>query len=158
MGVQVCTNEGPPPLPRGDNYRIAKIHYPSLKIFFRLQNHFPISSKFGTKHPWVKKTHGFTYEDHLIIKKKMMGFTSPNQHYVMIIVVSKCVLIWTGFFFKWAMWPMGLLSYFTFDFADNGIEHESWWPKKLMAFKSNKGRNGEKKIKIRKGILCECNI
>ena len=25
-GIQVCSNEGPSPFPRGDNYEIAKIH------------------------------------------------------------------------------------------------------------------------------------
>ena len=27
MGIQVCSNEGPRPFPRGDNYKIAKIHW-----------------------------------------------------------------------------------------------------------------------------------
>ena len=25
-GIQVCSNDGPYPFPRGDNYKIAKIH------------------------------------------------------------------------------------------------------------------------------------
>ena len=32
--IQVCSNEGPRPFPRGDNYEIAKIHLRNLKIFF----------------------------------------------------------------------------------------------------------------------------
>ena len=31
-GIQVCSNEGPRPLPRGDNYEIAKIHWRNSKI------------------------------------------------------------------------------------------------------------------------------
>ena len=31
MGIQVSSNEGPRPIPRGDNYRIVKIHEGNLK-------------------------------------------------------------------------------------------------------------------------------
>ena len=51
MGIQVCTNEGPCPFPREDNKEIAKIHWQTLKIFLRTTG--PISTKLGTKHPWV---------------------------------------------------------------------------------------------------------
>ena len=52
-GIQVCSNEGPRPSPRWDNYEIAKIHFQNLKIFFS-RTIWPISTKLGTKHPWVK--------------------------------------------------------------------------------------------------------
>ena len=52
-GIQVCSNEGPRPFPRGDNNEIAKIHWRNSKIFFSRTNE-PISTKLGTKHPWVK--------------------------------------------------------------------------------------------------------
>ena len=52
-GTQVCSNEGPRPFPRGDNYEIVKIHWRNLKIFFSRTTK-PISNKLGTKHPWVK--------------------------------------------------------------------------------------------------------
>ena len=52
-GIQVCSNEGPCPFPRGDNYKIVKIHRWNLKIFFS-RTTGPISTKLGTKHPWVK--------------------------------------------------------------------------------------------------------
>ena len=45
--------EGPRPFPRGDNYEIVKIHWRNLKIFFSRTTE-PISTKLGTKHPWVK--------------------------------------------------------------------------------------------------------
>ena len=52
-GIQVCSNEGPRPFPRGDNYEIVKIHWRNLKIFFS-RTTGPISAKLGTKYPWVK--------------------------------------------------------------------------------------------------------
>ena len=55
QGIQVCSNEGPRPFPRGDNYKIAKIQV--LKIFFsRITG--PISMKIGTKFPWLKGCDG----------------------------------------------------------------------------------------------------
>ena len=52
MGIQVCSNDGPRPFPRGDNKKIAKIHWPTWKIFF-LRTTGPISTKLCTKRPWV---------------------------------------------------------------------------------------------------------
>ena len=52
-GIQVCSNKGPRPFPRGDNYQIAKIHWRNLKIFFSWTTGL-ISTKLGTMHPWVK--------------------------------------------------------------------------------------------------------
>ena len=52
-GIQVCSNEGPCPFPRGDNFEIAKIHWQNLKIFFS-RTTWPISIENGIKHPWVK--------------------------------------------------------------------------------------------------------
>ena len=51
--IQVYSNEEPCPFPRGDNYEKAKIHWWNLKIFFYRTTGL-ISSKLGTKHPWVK--------------------------------------------------------------------------------------------------------
>ena len=62
MEIQVCSNEGPHPFPRGDNYEIAKKHFPSLKIFSS-RIIWPISTKLDTKHPRVKGTQGFTNKD-----------------------------------------------------------------------------------------------
>ena len=47
MRIQVCSMEGPCPFQRLDNNEIAKI-----KIFV-LRTTGPISTKLGTKHPWV---------------------------------------------------------------------------------------------------------
>ena len=52
MGIQVCSNEGPHPFPRGDNYKIAKIHWQNLKIFY-FRTTGPISTKLSIKHPYV---------------------------------------------------------------------------------------------------------
>ena len=112
-GIQVCSNEGPLPFPRGDtcNYeevngsamlfikgdihKIAKIHWRNLKIFSS-RTTGPISTKLGTKHPWVKgiqnylnegprpfprgnnyeiaKIHWQNFIEHSILKKKIMVF------------------------------------------------------------------------------------
>ena len=52
MGIQVCWNKGPRPFPRGDNKETAKIHWKNLKIFSFITTG-TISTKLGTKHPWV---------------------------------------------------------------------------------------------------------
>ena len=48
-GIQVYSNEGPRPFPRGDNYEIVKIHWRNLKIFFSRTTE-PISTKLGTNY------------------------------------------------------------------------------------------------------------
>ena len=52
-GIQICSNEGPCFFSRGDNYKMVKIHWRNLKIFFSRTTE-PISTKLGTKHPWMK--------------------------------------------------------------------------------------------------------
>ena len=52
-GNQVCSNKGPCPFPRGNNYDIAKIHLQIFKNLF-LNNHWTNFIKLGTNHPWVK--------------------------------------------------------------------------------------------------------
>jgi hypothetical protein len=37
-GIQVCSNQGPDPLERGDNHRNVKMGWGQLRFFF-LQNH-----------------------------------------------------------------------------------------------------------------------
>ena len=54
-GIQICSIDGPCPFPWGDNYEIVKIHWWNLKILFS-RTTWPISTKFGTKHPWVMRT------------------------------------------------------------------------------------------------------
>ena len=51
--IQDCSNEVPRPFPRGNNYEIAKIHLGNLKNVFSRTTE-PISTKLGTKFPWVK--------------------------------------------------------------------------------------------------------
>ena len=52
-GIQDCSNEGPHPFLRGDNHEIVKNTLTKLNIFFSRTTE-PISTKLGTKHPWVK--------------------------------------------------------------------------------------------------------
>jgi hypothetical protein len=52
-GIQVCSNEGDCPSPRGDNSKTIKIHWKFLKIFFSITSR-PNSIKLGTHHPCVK--------------------------------------------------------------------------------------------------------
>ena len=47
--------------PRGDNKKIATMHWPNLNIFFS-KTKLHTSTKLGTKLPWVKGTH-FTNSD-----------------------------------------------------------------------------------------------
>ena len=51
--IQICSNEGPRFFPRGDNYKIVKINWWNLKIFFS-RTAKPIWTKLSTTHPWVK--------------------------------------------------------------------------------------------------------
>ena len=50
--IQVCSNEGPHPFPREDNYKIAKMHWLKLRILFS-RTTGPISTKLCTMPPWV---------------------------------------------------------------------------------------------------------
>ena len=52
--IQVCSNEGPHPFPRGDNRKNVKLYWKYFKIFFSRTTGL-ISSKPGTKHPWIKE-------------------------------------------------------------------------------------------------------
>ena len=82
MRVQVCSNEGPHPFSSGDNYEIANIHWLKLKIFSRTT--WPISTKLGTMHPWVKGIQDCSNKEPLNSHKVDNGFFySLNQHYDM---------------------------------------------------------------------------
>ena len=50
-GIQVCSNEGPGPIQRGDNHKNVKIGWGHLKIFFSTTTG-PILTRLGTNHPW----------------------------------------------------------------------------------------------------------
>jgi hypothetical protein len=52
-GIQVYSNEGDCPSPRGDNSKRVKIHWKFLNIFFSRTSR-PNSIKLGTHYPWVK--------------------------------------------------------------------------------------------------------
>ena len=75
------------PYPREDNYEIAKKHWRNQKIFFS-RIIAPISTKLGTKHPWVNGIQVCSKKNHLILIKIIMGFfSSLNQRYDIIICV-----------------------------------------------------------------------
>ena len=67
-GIQICSNDGPRSFPGGDNNQIAKIHWRNSKIFFS-RTAGPISTKFGTKHPWVKGIQVCSNEEPLLLIK-----------------------------------------------------------------------------------------
>jgi hypothetical protein len=52
-GFQVCSNEEPGPLQRGDNHKNVKIGWGHLKIFFS-RTTGPILTRLGTNCPWAK--------------------------------------------------------------------------------------------------------
>ena len=54
MGIQVCSNEGSRPFPRGGNYKKRKDTLAKFKNFFS-RTTGPISIKLGKKHPRVKR-------------------------------------------------------------------------------------------------------
>ena len=54
--ILVSSNEGPCPSQRKDKSEIVKLYWKYLKILSLK----PISSKFGTKHPWVDVIQIFT--------------------------------------------------------------------------------------------------
>ena len=86
-GIQVCSNEGRHPFPRGDNNEIAKIHLQNLKIFFSRTARL-LSNKLGTLHPWMKGIQVCSNEQPLNSHQVNNGFfSSPNQHYDVIICV-----------------------------------------------------------------------
>jgi hypothetical protein len=51
-GIQICSNEGDNPSPRGDNSERVKLHLIFLKIFSRTS--WPNSIIFNTNYPAVK--------------------------------------------------------------------------------------------------------
>ena len=84
--VQVCSNEGPCHFPRGDNYKIAKIHKRNLHYFYRTTE--PISTNLGTKHPWMKGIEILFKWQPINCHKVNNGFfPSLNQHYDIILCV-----------------------------------------------------------------------
>ena len=56
MRTQFWSKEEPHLFPRGDNNKIAEIHWQNIKIFFSRTTGV-ISFKLGTMHPWVKGIH-----------------------------------------------------------------------------------------------------
>ena len=51
--IQVYSNDGPHPFPKGDSYVIVKTHWQKLMIFFS-RTSMQISKNLCTKHFWVK--------------------------------------------------------------------------------------------------------
>jgi hypothetical protein len=53
-GIQVCSNQGPGPLQRGDNHKNVKWCGGHLKIIFSRTTR-PILTRLGTNHPWKER-------------------------------------------------------------------------------------------------------
>ena len=68
-GVQICSNEGPCSFSRGYNYKMMKVNWRNLKIFFS-RTPEPISTKLCTKHPWVKGIQDFTNKGSYFFSKE----------------------------------------------------------------------------------------
>ena len=104
--IQICSNEGKVLFSRGDNYKIVKIYWQNFKILFKLKSSttVSISTNLCAKHIWVKGipvcSNGETFHSQNVDN----GFFSIN------VMIKSCVYWFElGFFFWWAMWPMGLL-------------------------------------------------
>jgi hypothetical protein len=52
-GIQVCSNKGPGPSQRGDNYKNTNMGWGHLKFFFT-RTTGPIITRLDTNHPWGK--------------------------------------------------------------------------------------------------------
>ena len=91
-GIQVCSNEGPRPFPRGDNYEIVKRHWRNLKIFFS-RTTGPFSTQLGTKHPWVKVIQVCSNEEPFNSDKVNNGFFLLSIN----IMIIMCLLYKTFF-------------------------------------------------------------
>ena len=70
-GIQVCSNEGPRPFPRGENYEIVKIENTSIKF---KKSSSPEPTELGTMHPRVK---GFKF----VQMKAPSPFFSKGDNY-----------------------------------------------------------------------------
>ena len=53
-GTEICSNEGPHPYPRGDNYEVAKIHWRKLKKNLLLKNNWTNFNQTWHKDPCEK--------------------------------------------------------------------------------------------------------
>ena len=93
-GIQICSNEGPCHFPRGEN----------LKTFFS-RTTGPISTKRGTKHPWVKGNQVYSNKEPFRFQKVDIGC-----FFLLLWCNHLCLLIWNCFLRT--MWPMGLLLFF----------------------------------------------
>ena len=70
--IQVHSNEGPHPFPRGDSSRKKKYIFNFKKIFFS-ETISPISTKLGTINPLVKGFKVYANEEPLFPKEKDDG-------------------------------------------------------------------------------------
>ena len=84
--IQVCSKEGPHPFPRGDNYEIVKIHYRNLKILVS-KTTGSISTKIGTKHPWVKGIQDSSNKGPAFFQGEII---TKKQKYLSLIHIWRC--------------------------------------------------------------------
>ena len=96
-GLKFLQMKARPFLLRGDNYEVEKIHWLNLKIFFSRTTE-PISTKLGTKHPWVKG-----------IQVCLNKGAFSKGRWLRNSKLWANVYIDLNWFLRWVMWPMGLL-------------------------------------------------
>ena len=121
-----------------DNYKIAKIHWQNLQIFYRTIG--PISTKLGTKHPYVKQIQVFWNEgpspfpkgdNDKIAKIHWWNLTSfPEPLYQFQTNLAQSILGWKGF--KFVQMKGNEMNYLvkTLNVAlqvDSDWDGQAWW-------------------------------
>ena len=69
-GNHICSNEGPHPFPRGENYDIAKIHWPFKKSSSPESG--PISTHLGIEYPWLTGIQVYSNEGPIIFQGEII--------------------------------------------------------------------------------------
>ena len=128
--LQVCSNEGFNPSPRGDNHEIPKIHWRNFKNL--LQNHWA-----NFNQTWHKTSLDVGDLSFFIntckrpcdsLQKGENGVFSLNQWYG-IIIASFCKFdYWLELFLGWAMWPIGLLFMLVYFVWNLNLPYLALWP------------------------------
>ena len=104
-GIQVCSNEGPHPFQRGDNYEIVKNTLTKLKHLL-LQNHWA-----NFNQTWHKAS--LCEWDLILFKEEPFNSHKGNNGVFLLLLINVMILSYVfidlNCFLRWAMWPMGLL-------------------------------------------------
>ena len=129
--IQDSSKEGPALFQRGNKNKIAKIHWNTLKVPSQLQNHFcKFQLNLTQSIPGWMGLQVLQVKGCLFLEKENVIF-SLNQCYGLIMSLwklCKC-LDWSELFLsRWAMWPIGLLCFFSRNYC-NVCRHAIYaWP------------------------------